>query len=136
LSIVLDASAIAPVLIADEADDLLPGLTDKLAAGVVVPGHWRMEVVNLLLSAGRRGRLTDPDLADARETLASIVVTIDSFTDDKLTTATWQLASRHSLSIYDAAYLELAARLNLPLASADRRLLAAADRAGVARFGR
>jgi len=136
LSIVLDASAIAPVLIADEADDLLPGLSDELTVGVIVPGHWRMEVVNLLLSASRRGRLTEADLADAMETLASIVVSVDSLTDDKLSGATWQLACQHSLSIYDAAYLELAARLNVPLASADRRLLAAADQAGLPRFGR
>jgi predicted nucleic acid-binding protein len=136
LSTVLDASAVAPILIADEHGDLLPGLTDKLAIGVVVPGHWRIEVVNLLLSAVRRGRLTDADLADAIATWDSILVTVDEETDDKLSGSTWQLASRHQLSIYDAAYLELALRRHLPLATNDRALMRASAAEAVALFGR
>jgi predicted nucleic acid-binding protein len=127
LTPVLDASAIAPLLIPDEVGDVPAGLAGVLASdGAVVPGHWRMEVFNLLLNAERRGRLSQADRADGVRTIGAVIVEVDIMTDERLAGATWALAERHRLSIYDAAYLELALRRELPLASADRRLITAA----------
>ena len=62
-------------------------------------------------------------------------ISTDSETDEHAWTTSLRLAERFELTLYDAAYLELAQRRNLPLASLDRDLLAASRRAGVETIG-
>lgn len=133
---VVDASAIGPILIADEAEHLLAGLEEALTAGIVVPAHWLAEVANLLLVAQRRGRLDDRARLQARETVLSAVTTIDNKGSDEVFGGSWAIAQRHRLTIYDALYLEAAQRRGLPLATNDRALARAAAAEGVALFGR
>ena len=91
-----------------------------------------MEMANGLATAQRRKRLT----ATQRARLAGLVQALPVRVDPGSAMLTWGavavLAERYELSAYDAAYLELAVRLALPLASLDKRLRAAAVSAGVA----
>jgi predicted nucleic acid-binding protein len=94
--------------------------------GAWVPGLWRLEIANVLEMGVRRGRhdaaFRDATLAD----LASLPIQLDGETDLHAWGATTRLADRHRLTLYDAAYLELARRRGLPLATLDAELRAAA----------
>jgi predicted nucleic acid-binding protein len=83
----------------------------------------------------RRRRLDAERRAQLAALLHALPVTIDSETADRAWTATAELAERFGLSVYDAAYLEVALRRALPLASLDRALRAAAMTTGVEVFG-
>ena len=123
---IIDASATGPLIIPDEADGLIKGLSEILAGeSVVVPSHWRLEVANLALMAVRRKRMP-PDLVTENIALMS---TFDIVIDDQTVARAWnytlELASRHMLTAYDAAYLELGLRLSATLITQDRKLAAA-----------
>ena len=130
-------SAFAPILIADERERLLPDLQSELeTGGMVVPPHWYLEVANMVLMAVRRGRLQPPDQEYAMRTIRSVNLSVDEHMREQLLSETWRLAELHRLTIYDAAYLELAARRGLPLATSDQALIEAAGHESVALFGR
>lgn len=99
--------------------------------GAVAPQLWPIEATNGLLMAERRGRIS----ASVREGLAGFLqalpIRIDNETASRVWVATAQLAAQHRLTAYDAAYLELALRLGLPLATYDRELMVAAPALGV-----
>ena len=104
--------------------------------GAWVPGLWRLEVANILEMGVRRGR-HDADFRDATlADLALLPVRVDPDTDRQAWGATAQLAARQRLTLYDAAYLELARRRGLPLATLDRELRTAASDEGVALLGK
>ena len=133
--VVVDASVTAPFLIADEAgdcsDDLLAALTDGRA---IVPQHWRLEVANLGRKAVRQKRITREELEEGIGLLAILPVRIDGLTDELAWSRILDIASDHDLTSYDAAYLELAKRSRLPLATADKALIRAARRESVRLF--
>ena len=136
-AIVADASVFGPIFLDDKEADILPGLIDAFVSGaVVVPTHWRLEVASLLQSATKRERIDRPGFERARSLVEATPVTIDRDTGHRALDRTWVLAERHGLTIYDAAYLELAERLGHPLASLDRALLRAADAVALPIFGR
>ena len=97
----------------------------------VAPQLWPLEAANVLLTAERRGRITAPERQRLIRFLRALPIEIDDQTASQVWTATVQLAEQHRLSAYDAAYLELALRLGLPLATADRAVIAAAEAVGV-----
>lgn len=99
------------------------------AQGAVVPGIWWYELRNALIVNERRGRLR---AADTRATLADIGDLSVSVDRDHDESALLDLARQYKLSVYDAAYLEVAARHELPLASLDGRLCRAAGAAHIA----
>lgn len=103
--------------------------------GASVPLLWPLEALNGLLVAERRRRLDAPRRARLAGFLRELPITLDFDTADRAWEATSKLAERFALSVYDAAYLELARRRNLPLASLDRELRAAAVAAGVPVLG-
>ena len=110
-------------------DALLERARDE---GAVVPGLWPLELGNVLLQAVRQGRL---DVAEATARLAlleELPIRIDDETVGRAWRETLTLARTEGLTTYDAAYLELALRRGLPLASRDRELRQAADRNGIA----
>ena len=84
------------------------------------PSLWRLEVANVLTVAERRGRITATDADRFLEMLARLGILIDEGN-----TSTWKatlsLARLTGLSAHDAAYLELAIRGGLPLATLDER---------------
>jgi predicted nucleic acid-binding protein len=104
-------------------------------AGAWVPSLWRLEVANVLEFGVRRGR-TDSVFRDAAlDDLAEFPIAIDAETDQRAWTATLSLAVDRKLTVYDAAYLELAKRRRLPLATLDNDLRRAATAEGVHLLG-
>ncbi len=101
------------------------------AEGAVVPAHWDFEVANALFTAERRGRLAEADLVHALQALRALPVSPQTSRPDSQRII--GLARQFALSIYDAAYLDLAIELNMPLATLDTPLRQAAVRAGVQR---
>jgi predicted nucleic acid-binding protein len=104
-------------------------------SGAWVPGLWRLEVANILEMGVRRKRhdaaFRDATLAD----LAQLPIQVDAETDQHAWGATLHLAERYQLTLYDAAYLELALRRDLPLATLDEDLRRAASAEKVALLG-
>ncbi len=127
MSLVLDSSVTLAWVYAGETTDAVGQVFDLLSeTGAWVPSLWRLEVANVLEMNARRGR-HGPDLRDATlSDLAQLPIQVDPETDKHAWGATLRLAARHKLTLYDAAYLELALRRNLPLATLDEDLRRAA----------
>lgn len=137
MNLVLDGSVTLAWCFADETTPAIDALMLRVAReGATAPAIWRLEVANGLRSAMRRGRVTketrDGHLADLRD----MNIESDPETDRFAWSTTLRLADRHGLTPYDASYLELALRLNLPLASLDRALRDAAQAEGVPLLGK
>lgn len=129
-SFVLDCSVTLPWFFADEADGYADGILHLLASEeATAPAVWPLEVVNGLVGAERRGRLTSDDVSSALAMLGELEIAVEQETP--ALTAVLAVAREYRLTAYDAAYLELAMRRNLPLATNDRDLAAAAKLAGV-----
>jgi predicted nucleic acid-binding protein len=131
---VADASATLPWCFADEATPSTEALLERLRAGelAVVPAHWSTEVMNGLLMAVRRRRLDLDRVARFARDLAALPIRTDAPHAPAVWDAMIRLATRQRLTIYDAAYLELAQRTGLPLATLDGDLRIAALAASVA----
>ncbi len=127
---VLDASAALEAAFDDESGVVGAAVTDRLASdSAYVPSLWFSELVQALLQAVRRGRLS---LESARAMLAAIVdCSITAVPDHLETRALLEIAHQTGLSAYDASYLLLAVDMGLELATCDRQLRAAAERVGV-----
>ena len=133
MAFVLDASVTLSWLLDDEEHPAaLRAQTMAATQPAHVPAIWWFEVRNALLVQERRGRLTPRDTMDALRVLARIRIEPDR---DPREAAVLDLARQHRLTVYDAAYLELARREHLPLATLDRRLAAAARAEDVALIG-
>jgi predicted nucleic acid-binding protein len=98
----------------------------------LVPVLWRYEVSAVLARAGAKGFLAPHKAAEFLEDLAALAINVDMEGVDRILTDVHHLAIRHQLTSYDAAYLELALRRHLPLATLDKELRAACKAAGVA----
>jgi predicted nucleic acid-binding protein len=94
--------------------------------GAIVPALWRLEVGNILLNACRHKRMTPDQRSEAFLILADLSIVDDEETSGHAWVDTLVLAEKYGLTLYDAAYLELALRLKLPLATLDRDLQRAA----------
>jgi predicted nucleic acid-binding protein len=126
---VLDASVAGPWILADESSPAAARIADLLVTDrAFVPPIWWYEVRNLLVVSERRGRLAWDDSAAFLTLVADFDIAIDPAVERDETVL---LARRHRLTVYDAAYLELALRRQLPLATLDTALAAAARSAGV-----
>jgi len=136
VSLVLDSSATLAWIYSDETTDPIRRLFDAVADdGAVVPALWRLEIANSLTVAVRRGRID----ANFRRAVLSDLALLDITTDDHTDVHAWgetlSVADRFQLTVYDAAYLELAQRRNLPLATLDRELRVAAKSLGLNLMG-
>jgi predicted nucleic acid-binding protein len=133
--LVLDCSIVMAWYFVDEssayADAVARQLPDHTA---VVPLNWSLEVANSLIVGERRKRSTQAQAASFIKNLAAMPITIDDETNLHVWTTTLNLARTHNLSAYDAAYLELALRRGLPLASLDEKLNDAAKAVGIALY--
>ena len=101
-----------------------------------MPALWRLEVANSLTVAVRRNRIDAEFRRAALTDLALLDLTTDQHTDSRAWAETLQLADRYRLTLYDAAYLELAQRRKLPLATLDQELLIAAQATGTKTLGK
>ncbi|HJT34873.1 MAG TPA: type II toxin-antitoxin system VapC family toxin [Pirellulales bacterium] len=129
---VLDCSLAAAWFFEDEADAYAQAVEDSLASvAAIVPVLWPLEVANALLMGERRKRTTEAKVTTFLGLLQALPIALDDETIGHAWHATIQLARAHQLSVYDSAYLELAMRRHLPLASLDDPLKAAAKAVGV-----
>ena len=97
--------------------------------GGVAPRIWWYELRNALLVNERRGRISRQQVSDTLTDSLDLGISIDDRHDASLLL---EIARRHGLTVYEAAYLEVAFRRGLPLATLDGRLRRAAGDEGVA----
>ncbi len=127
---VLDCSVAMAWVFSDEATDATGRLRDSLIDDrAFVPSLWPVEVGSVLLAANKRGRLRADEWTAVCASLEALPIEIDPVSASRVWGPTLALAGEHNLSIYDAMYLELALRMQLPLATLDRALAAAAQAA-------
>jgi predicted nucleic acid-binding protein len=124
-----DASVSLGWCFSDEATPYTESLLDRLVQNeeVAVPSHWPLEILNGIIQAKRRGRVTEEAIETFIASLASFQIVVDLDRSILRLSAIRDLADKHRLTSYDAAYLELAIRLNLPLATLDGALRKAAS---------
>ena len=132
--VVLDASFVIAWAYKEappELDSLMRQVVEDVAC---VPVHWLLEITNTLAISERRGKL----LSGQRQEILKTIKLLPIQTDDETWLHGWDaipaLAERFGLTTYDAAYLELALRLDAPLATLDQDLARAARAAKVALF--
>jgi predicted nucleic acid-binding protein len=136
LSFVVDNSVALAWCFEDEHTQPIMDLLDRVAeTGAVAPSLWPLEALNGLLMAERRRRLDPKRRQRLARFLRGLPVTLDAETADQAWTATARLAERHRLTLYDAAYLELAQRRKLPLATLDQDLIRAGKALGITLLG-
>jgi predicted nucleic acid-binding protein len=128
---VVDASVAIAWLFEDEVTPETEAVLDRLSDQEAhAPGLWELEVANVVLSAERRGRISEIASAQIMERLRDLPIRINP--DNPRLHHLLEVARRYGLTSYDAAYLTLALQLDLPLATLDRDLAAAAGLADVA----
>ena len=110
------------------AESVLVSLSD---AEALVPNLWHLEAANVLLGAERRGETTIAEIEGFISQLENLPLYVDPLTSTHSLTRTMTLARAYKLSSYDAAYLELAIREGLSIATLDSDLVRAAKKAGV-----
>jgi predicted nucleic acid-binding protein len=113
------------------AKQVLAAISD---GNVVVPSIWCLEVSNVIARAENKYGLTEAHSSEFVHTLQQVHIHVDPETCRHAMSNTLQLARRYKLSAYDAAYLELALREGLPLATLDEGLKEAAKKTGAKRF--
>jgi predicted nucleic acid-binding protein len=135
-AMVIDASIVMAVALPDEASSRADSAMQSVSVhGAWCPIHWPLEVANGLLVAERRQRVAASLRQYTLRDLAVLPIELDGETNNFAWNVTAELAARHGLTAYDAAYLELALRKKLPLATLDAKLARAARAEGVAIFG-
>jgi len=136
MTFVLDCSIAIGAALPDEMIPLAVELMERASReGAFVPAHWPLEVANALVMAVKRHRIDEEFARAALGNFAAIELAIDEETSEAAWSAIPQIAFRSNLTTYDAAYLELASRRGLPLATLDARLVAAARAAGLQVLG-
>ena len=134
--LVLDSSVALAWVYAEEVTGPIREVFQQITkSGAWVPGIWRLEVANVLEAGARRGRHDAAFQQSTVADLAALPIQTDAETDRHAWARTAALATRHRLTTYDAAYLELALRRELPLATLDRELRLAASAEKVALLG-
>lgn len=114
----------------DEPEGPVMPIVHALGRGdALVPPLWDYEVTSALMIARRTGRLDDHELEQSLYAMSTLGCVRDAH--PVRITHLLDTATEHGLTAYDAAYLSLAMRRALPLATADRALARAAERAGV-----
>ena len=136
MSFVLDSSVALTWCFDDERMVATDALLDRVVeSGANAPSLWPLEVLNALAMAERRSRIDAARRQRLGGFLRDLPVTIDVETASQAWAVTSQLATRFRITMYDAAYLELAQRLGLPLATLDQELRAAGGDLGVTLLG-
>lgn len=131
-AIVLDASVALSWCFKNEATIVGDQVLERLEAEAAsVPAIWHLEIANVLALSERRGRITPAHSSEFIALLETLDIIIDEATPSRALGRVLDLARAERLTAYDAAYLELAMRLGIPLASKDTDLCDAAEHLGV-----
>jgi predicted nucleic acid-binding protein len=129
---VFDSSVALAWVLPDEINRDTDALCDRLTYDTaLVPPIWPLEIGNVLLVAMRRGRIGQSESQQILAKLRALPISVDAISTEQGFDTTFHLAASYELTTYDAAYLELAQRRELPLATLDNRLRAACVSAGV-----
>jgi predicted nucleic acid-binding protein len=136
VSLVIDASiTLAWIFESERTVDSEAALSRTVQEGAVVPSLWKLEVAHVLQMAVRKGRIDRAARTASLDDLLALPITVDDETDARAWADTLLLAESTGLTLYDAAYLELAIRLQCPLATSDKALCTAAAARGVQLLG-
>ena len=128
MSLVVDSSITLAWYFKDEQTAASRAVLGRVAeGGAVVPGLWRFDVANALQTAVRRKRVDVGFCDRALAHLGTLGIATDIESEGHAWSASVKLAERHMLTVYDAAYLELAQRRRIPLATLDTALIRAAN---------
>lgn len=132
---VLDNSVTMRWLLTDGAQgvqDYARAVLQRFADGAtaMVPSLWSLEVANVLARSQKKGLIPDAAARAFLALLADLDIQTDASTPERALHGTLHLAIQYDLSAYDAAYMELALREGLPMATLDQDLGHALDRAG------
>lgn len=133
---VLDASVAVAWLLGEDEVQPARAIADLFAQGrqAVVPPNWSLEVCNAIRKAARTGRISGEVQEQFQRAICSLPIEVDPPVIERDWTTVLPMARQFDLSTYDAAYLELAQRMKLPLATMDAQLADKALTAGVARL--
>jgi predicted nucleic acid-binding protein len=132
MSFVIDASVVIAWAFKEEHASAELSFARIQTEEAIVPALWWYELRNVLVLGERQGRLTERETARFLRDLSRFAITMDSLHNE---IQIMTLARRHRLTVYDAAYLELAQREAVPLATLDEELAAAARAEKVALIG-
>jgi predicted nucleic acid-binding protein len=134
--LVIDSSIAIAWCFPDEKDAYSQSVLDALASEpAYVPDLWHLEVANTLVVGERRKRSTQAETVAWLGFLTQLPIIVDEETKSHACVDTIHLARSQNLSAYDAAYLELAIRRGVPLATLDDKLKASAQAVGVTLYG-
>jgi predicted nucleic acid-binding protein len=132
---VVDTSIVMSWCFEDEENSYAEAVLESLeSAQAFVPAIWPLEVGNVLLVAERKKRLSQTAVVRFLSLLDGLPITVEQETRDRMLKEIVSLAREHGLSTYDASYLDLAMRLDLPLATQDTFLAKAAKKSKVPAF--
>jgi predicted nucleic acid-binding protein len=125
---VIDPSVALAWLLPDETNARANTIRQAIENGAEawIPAHWWLEIGNGLLMAERRGRIAPEQIAQALSLVESLPLEEDEATAEQIPMRTMSLARKYGLTLYDAAYLELAQRRGAILATFDAQLIKAA----------
>ena len=136
MTFVVDASVTLAWCFEDESSERADRVRHRLASeDAIVPSIWPLEVANGLRSAERRNRVAAGELPGLRQLLSALPIRVEPISLDAALSDVLEMARALELTAYDAAYLALAVRRGLPLATVDERLRDAAERAGIELLG-
>ena len=132
MSVVVDASLAATWFFEDESTPDTESVAEQVVSdGGLVPQLFSLEIANVFLLSERKGRLPAGHVDPYLDRLEQMELQVDLETAEQLRSTTIELARVERLTVYDATYLELALRKQLPLATLDRDLAMAARRRGI-----
>jgi len=131
--LVLDASVAVAWCFPEESTAFTEGVLDLLASGTeaLTAAIWPFEVANALLMGEKRKRISIAQVTTVLQRISALSITVDPIRTDAAFGQILSVARQEQLTEYDAAYLELALREGLPLATLDTGLRRAARNAGV-----
>lgn len=128
MKFVLDCSVTMSWCFEDEINDYTENVLTSLRKqnSAIVPPIWKLEVANVLLLAQRKKRISSLIANNFKSSLGALPIHTDLSANDRIFDTVYELARELQLTAYDAAYLELALREQVPLATQDSALILAA----------
>ena len=129
---ILDCSVTMAWCFEDEVTNYTENVFDSLInTKAMAPSLWTLEVANVLLIAQRKKRISRMKTIEFKDSLNLLPIQVDHTTGYRALSGIMELADETGLTIYDAAYLELAFHFSLPLATLDQALKKAAKKMNI-----
>lgn len=134
---VIESSIVMAWCFQDKATLATNRLLERMVTeAAAVPAWWSLEITDMLALAERKKRITAAQIAQFIALIESFDLEVDDQAPGRAFAQLLPLCRSHELSSYDAAYLDLAMRLQLPLATLDDDLRAAAKALGIEVLGK